>query len=73
MRIPEGFVGLLSDPVMSSGVHQHHTQEHDMPSNTAGPRKMALYGQFGAKSILLDVVEARIISMALWNGSSTLT
>jgi hypothetical protein len=26
MRIPEGFVGLLADTMMRSGIHQEHTK-----------------------------------------------
>jgi hypothetical protein len=32
--VPEGFEGLLSDPVVSGRVHQKHEQKHHMSSNS---------------------------------------
>lgn len=35
VRVPEGLVGLLPDPMVSGCIHQEHAEEHHMPRNTA--------------------------------------
>jgi hypothetical protein len=58
VRVPECFVCLLPNTMMSSGIHQHHAQEHDVACDTSGSCEMDLNSQLRTDLIFLDVVEA---------------
>lgn len=61
MRVPEGFICLLTNAMMGGGVDQHHAQKHDMARDTTCPSKVNLNGQFRADMVFFDIVETRIL------------
>lgn len=59
MRVPKRLKGLLPDPSVGGGVHEQHTQQHDMARDSAGLGIMDLDGSLRAKLMFLDIEEAR--------------
>lgn len=62
MRVPEGLERLPSYPMMSCGVHQKHTQEHDMSSDATSLCVVDLDCCFGPNLIPFDVEEVDVVS-----------
>lgn len=57
MRIPECFECLLANAMVGGGVNQHHTQKHDVASDTGRASEMQLDRQFISDVVFFDVVE----------------
>lgn len=62
VSVPESLEGLLTDTGMSSGVHEHHAEEHHMASNTTRLSVVDLQSGNRTDLSLLDVVEVDIVS-----------
>jgi N-acyl-D-aspartate/D-glutamate deacylase len=58
MRVPESLKRLLADHTMCSGIHQEHTQKHDMASDSTGFSVVDLNCRNRTKLIFLDIEEA---------------
>lgn len=57
VRIPECLKRLLTDAMVSGGIHHHHAEEHDMTRNTPGLGKMDLNRAVVANIVLFDIEE----------------
>ena len=62
MRVPEGLEGLSSYSMMSRGIHQEHTQEHDVSSDASSLCIVNLNCCFGSNLVALDVEEVDVVS-----------
>lgn len=62
VSIPEGLERLLADTGMSSGIHEHHAEQHDMASNATRLGVVDLQGSDRTNLSLLDIVEVDIMS-----------
>lgn len=62
VSIPEGLERLLTDTGVSSGIHEHHAEQHDMASNATRLGVMDLQSSDRTDLSLLDVVEVDIVS-----------
>lgn len=60
--VPEGLEGLLANAMMGGRVHEHHAEEHDMASDSAGLSEVHLHRSVRADLILLDVIKTRCVS-----------
>jgi hypothetical protein len=60
--VPKGLEGLLSDPVVRSGVDQQHAEQHDMSCNATSLGVMDLECDLWADLGTLDVEKAAFIS-----------
>lgn len=58
VRIPEGLERLLSDAPVRGGVHQHHTEKHDMTGDSTRLGEVDLNGRHRAELIFFDVEKA---------------
>jgi hypothetical protein len=58
MSVPERLKRLLPDPMVCSGVHHEHAEQHDVPSDAASLRVVNLDSCFGASLECLNVEEA---------------
>ena len=68
MCVPERLERLLAYAVMRCGVHEEHTQQHDMASDATGLRIVDLNGRFRPKRIPLDVEEVDVVCTDVNNG-----
>lgn len=73
MRIPERLERLLADLMVSSGIHQKHTQKHDVPSDTTGFSVVDLDGGNGTDLVPLNVEETALVSMLQHRTTTVLT
>jgi hypothetical protein len=62
MGVPESLKRLLSDPVVRSGVHEQHAEQHDVSGNAASFGVVNLESNLGTDLTLLYVEEAAKIS-----------
>ena len=58
MGVPKCLKGLLPYPIVGSGVHHQHTEQHDMSCNAANLSVMDLYGSYGPDLRPFDIEEA---------------
>ena len=58
MRVPESLKRLLADHTMRSGVHQEHTQKHNMASDSTSFSVVDLDCSNRTKLIFLNIEEA---------------
>jgi hypothetical protein len=68
MCVPESLKRLLSYPVMGSGIHKQHAEQHDVPSNASGLGVVDLKSNLWSNLALLNVVEVDIMSRSVDNG-----
>lgn len=61
MSIPEGFERLLSDPMVCSGVHQEHTQEHDVACDAASFGVVNLDSRNWSNLSLFDIEKVDVV------------
>jgi hypothetical protein len=62
MCIPKSLIGLLANAMVGGGIHEHHAQKHDMPSDTTCLGKVDLDCSLRADLIFFEVVEASMFS-----------
>lgn len=60
--VPKGLERLLTDTGVSSGIHEHHAEEHHMASNATGLGVVDLQSSDRTDLPQLDVVEVDIMS-----------
>jgi hypothetical protein len=70
MCVPKGFKGLLTDPVVGSGIDQKHTEKHNVSSDTTGLSVMNLQRNLRSYLCSLNVEEA--VRMLILNESMQL-
>ena len=61
VSVPEGFEGLLTDLVVCGGVHEEHTEEHDVASDTASLGVVNLDSSFRPDLTTLHVEEIHVV------------
>lgn len=68
MCVPERLERLLAYAVMCRGVHEEHTQQHDMASDATRLRIVDLHGGFRPNLVPLDVEEVDVMCTDVKNG-----
>ena len=68
MCVPESLERLLAYPMMCCGVHEEHTQQHDVASNAAGLCIVDLYRRLRPDLVALHVEEVDIMCRDVENG-----
>lgn len=68
MRVPERLERLLAYAVMCRGVHEEHTQQHDMTSDATRLRIVDLHGRFRPNLAPLDIEEVDVMCSDVKNG-----
>lgn len=65
MCVPEGLERLLTDAGVRSGVHEEHTQEHDMAGDATSLGIVDLYRKLWSNLRFLNIEEATKVSKSL--------
>jgi hypothetical protein len=68
MCVPERLERLLAYAVVCRGVHEEHTQQHDMASDATRLRIVDLHGSFWPNLVPLDVEEVDVMCADVKNG-----
>jgi hypothetical protein len=68
MCVPERFERLLPYPVVCRGVHEKHTQQHNMAGDAAGLRIVDFHRGFGPDLVSLNIEEIDIVCRHVGNG-----
>jgi hypothetical protein len=67
MCVPKGFKGLLTDPVVGSGIDQKHTEKHNVSSDTTGLSVMNLQRNLRSYLCSLNVEEVNVMCGSMKN------